>query len=322
MSAVAVSVSVSAVRPVLPFKEELYYASFWKHHYLTSSTNVRVWFLFKKIIDMIQSDYGYKDFDNIYPDELEISNEGYYNNHTYEVYVPNKKYDPSKPDCYNNEKQKGVRVSVQTEEELYDETKEYVKENIQYFSAPMIFYNIYNDKQVKEFIHYEAELNEIEVEEPEKVYDNCNCCVCLEDYVEEDDVATINYDNTRKTKQVASCGHTLCYGCWWRIIHSNNSTCPECREVWDEAVDDDESYDEEVLYTLEDIQILCEEEDNETLNDIINIPDLTTDAIRSDGYASILGYEEEEYYNWTDPPTQYRERGGCDDSVFVLVGEL
>ena len=298
-------------RPLLPYTDELYLVSFWKHSFITKSTNVRDWFIMNKITEIINNcDNPY--FDSIFPDDIEIIKDE--DGLGYEVFVPD-------PESYNNGKQKGFRFVVKDEDELDCDVNEYIKENICNFNPSMIFNNIRINKRVKETLynHY----GEVETRnQPEKAYDTINCCVCFEDY--EDKNEETEFDDTTKCKKIASCGHTLCYGCWYHIIRSDNSICPHCREPWDEGYDIDENNDdyEDIYYTLEDIQALCEDGDNDTLNDIINLPDLVRDVINADGYADILGYDDCDSYNWELPPLKYRELGGITDDVYVLVGEL
>lgn len=246
----------------------------------------------RKIIDMCESNYGYKDFhpDLLCVDDFEIENE--YDN-CYIVSVPNSRYNPNKPDVANNQSHTRVRVEYYNENELELKTREYVSEYIQYFNRIIVFNNLKPDIY-KEVIEYDDE-----EEEPEKVFDNDSCPVCLECY--DDDII----------KKVACCGHTTCNSCYNHIIHSNNSRCPNCREVWDDATNEPEY----IEWELDDIEELCDNEDNEMLNEIIDINGVADDAIMSDGYAQTLGYDDYEYYDNT------KYRGESQLSLFVLVGD-
>lgn len=250
----------------------------------------------RKIIDMFESDYGYKDFN---PDECSVDNviiENEFDN-SYIISVPNRKYKPDKPTTHNNEPISRVRLEYYTQEELDEKALEYVKENICYFNRTTIYHNL-KENVYKEIIEYEVE----EPEEPEKVFENDSCPVCMEEY-----------DNDNVIKKIACCGHMTCLNCYTHIIHSNSSKCPTCRELWE---DEEENNEPELIeYEDEDINELCENEDWETLNEIINIEGVKDDAIMADGYAHILGYEDYESYDNT------RFRNETNNSLIILVGE-
>jgi hypothetical protein len=251
----------------------------------------------RKIIDMFESDYGYKDFN---PDEcsvdcIKIENE--YDN-CYVVSVPNRKYKSDKPTTYNNSEFSRVRIEFYTQDELDERTLEYVKENIHYFNRGVIYSNL-KPNIYKEIIEYESDEEE---DEPEKVFENESCPVCMEDY-----------DTENTIKKIACCGHMTCMGCYTHITHSNNSRCPTCREVWDDATNENET--EYIEWDEEDINELCENEDYETLNEIINVRGLTDDAIMADGFAHTLGYEDCDSYDDT------RFKNESTENLMILVGE-
>jgi hypothetical protein len=152
------------------------------------------------------------------------------------------------------------------------------------------------------------------------VYDNCNCCVCFEDYDEDED---IQFNEENKTKKVASCGHTICYGCWYTIIRSNNSVCPHCREPWDEGENIDEDYGEpeEIYYDINDIRELCNNGEDDILLDMVDLPDLIRDILIVESYETIFGVDTYDNYDWTLPPDKYRLLGGANGDIHILITE-
>lgn len=297
----------------LPYLDELYEESFLRHKINVNSSSVRTYFLMKRICDLIQSDYGFKDFDNLFVDDIEIETETNYGNYIYyDVSIPNRKYDPLKNSCYNNREKHQYVFTVFTEGEIDEELQEYVEENIPYFTPTILFDNIKLDKKVKEIIEYENE----DPEEPEKKFENEQCPVCFCEYTnnEEEDLT-----NEKEMCCYGCCGHKLCEPCYNIIISSNNSRCPECREVWDIETD---NYTEEIEYTLEDIQELCENEDFNTLRDIIDIIGVSNDASSVDGYAHTLGYDDAEYIDMGfNTPLKYREKNDGGNDFWVCVRE-
>lgn len=266
--------------------ELLYNAIFIKYK---SSVNHKV---IRKIIDMFESSYGYKDFHPDYQTATDIEIENDYDN-CYIVSVPNSRYNPNKPDVANNQSHTRVRIEYYNQENLDEKVLDYVSENICYFNRHTIF------ECVKEGVYKEVIEAEGDDEEPEKVFDNDCCPICLDCYDDE------------KIKKVGCCGHTTCKECYNHIINSNNSRCPECREVWDDATNETEY----IEWELEDINELCDNEDNIVLNEIIDIKGVCDVAIMCDGYAQTLGYDDSEYYNDT------KFKGEDKIEGYVLVGD-
>jgi hypothetical protein len=112
-----------------------------------------------------------------------------------------------------------------------------------------------------------------EKEDLELSYNSNDCCVCLDCYDE------------NKKKVFIHCGHSFCNEC-----HSNmckgSRKCPYCREDFEDAEGDGESY------TIDDINELIEEENTELLIKITDIEKLTDALILDAGYAEALGYDE------------------------------
>jgi len=298
--------------PPLPYLDELYEESFLRHKVNVNSSSVRTYYLMKRIYDLIQSDYGFKNFDNLYVDDIEIETEINYGNYKYyDILIPNRKYDPNKPECYNNSEKHHYEFSVFTENEIDEELIEYVEEHIAYFTPSVIFDNIKYDKRTKEIFEYD---NDDEPEEPEKKFENEQCPVCFCEYTnnEEEDLT-----NEKEMCCYGCCGHKLCEPCYDTIISSANSRCPECREVWDREVG---KYTEEVEYTLDDIQELCENEDFNTLRDIIDIIGVANDVSRIDGYGETLGYEDAEFIEMGfNTPLKYREKTDGGNDFWVCI---
>ena len=269
-------------------KEELLYTSI----FITFKSKVHHKVL-RKIIDLFDSKYGYKDFHPDYQTTTDIIIEND-NDYFYVVSVPNLRYDDKKPQVSSNQEYCKITLEFQTEEELDERTLEYIKEHICYFNRGILFQNLKPDIY-KEIIEYDSE-----EEEPEKVYENDNCPICLECYDENDVI-----------KKVGCCGHMCCEGCYSTIINSNNSRCPTCREVWDDATNEPEY----VEWEKDDIKELCDGEDIETLNEIIDVNGVKEDVINYDGYSQTLGYEDYEYYY-----DNVKYRGENNEVGYVLVG--
>jgi hypothetical protein len=273
-------------------KEELLYTSI----FITFKSKVHHKVL-RKIIELFDSKYGYKDFHPEYQKTTDIiidtdNNDSNY----YVVSVPNIRYDAKKPDVASNQQFSKVVIEFQTEEDLDNRTLEYVKEHLCYFNKTILFHNLKPDIY-KEVIEYDSE-----EEEPEKVYENDNCPICLE-----------CYDDNDIIKKVGCCGHMCCNGCYNHIINSNNSRCPTCREVWDDATNETEY----IEWEQDDINELCEGEDIDLLNEIIDVNGVKDDVINYDGYSQTLGFEECEYYDINN----VKYRGENNEVGYVLVGD-
>lgn len=245
--------------------------------------------IIRKVIEMVESRYGYKDFEDIKLDEITFELD-YHN--SFIVSVPNKKFNPNKDKCYNNREQIQVRMEFYTEEELDVKTLEYVKENICYFNKNLIFHSL-KDGIYKDMIEYGYE-------EPEKVFDNDSCPICLECYDE------------NKEKKVGCCGHTLCYDCFNHIIHSNNQRCPECRVEWN----NEESGVDITYYKQEDIDELCDLEDSNKLIEIVDVDAFINEIVMLEGYAGVLGYNDSDFYN----DTIFKNES--NHQLVILVGDV
>jgi hypothetical protein len=296
--------------PKLPIElqGEIYIKSFWFHPFLTNSTNGRNWFLFKKIIDMLESDYGHKDFTagNFYVDELEVEFESENNDWYYLVSIPNK-----------NGGKETFRMCVYTEEEIINETMEYIEENICYFTNTYLFSNIKPEERYKEIIQSGMDEDDTDYDaEPEIKFENDNCPVCFCEYTnnEEEDLT-----NEKEMAHYGCCGHKLCEPCYNKVMDTSTPKCPSCRAKWEAEENDDET--EFIEWELDDINELQEEEDRDTLNRIIDKVGLFEDCIRDDGYAHTLGYIDCDEYEWMDPPQKYRELGVPGEIMMVLFGD-
>jgi hypothetical protein len=201
---------------------------------------------------------------------------------------------------------------------MKDQCIEYTTENISYFSRTTIFNHIKHSEQVKEIYHIESEESEEQEKiEPEIKYENESCPVCFCEYTTggEDDLT-----NDKELECYGKCGHKLCEPCYGTITCSNNSRCPVCREVWDDEIDDTSSRDTEILWTEEDIDELCEAEDNDTLYRIIDVDELVDTLINDGGYEEILGYDTSvEVGGLYDTPDKYRELSGGGYEYVVMI---
>lgn len=274
-------------------KNELFYNALFINN--MKNTNHKV---LRKIIDMFESSYGFKDFDpnGCSVDDVLIENKD--DDNCYTVSIQNKQYNPNKSNSYNNEPISIVRIEYYNQRQLHYKVMDYVSENICHFNRNVIFNNLI-EGIYKEVNEYENE-DEYEDEEPEKVFENDSCPVCMEEY-----------DMENVIKKIACCGHMCCNGCYTHIINLSNSRCPTCRKEWD----NEETETEYIEWTYDDIEELCDEEDYRTLTDIINLQGLCDDVTYSDGYAHTLGYEECDFYDNTRFPNE------TDEELFVLVGE-
>jgi len=291
-----------------PFQDEIYNEAFFKHPYLQNRTSVRPWILIKAIYEMnVEQDY----FDGmVYPTDIIIENDidiTFNHNYTFDVEICGKMYE----------------FNIDTTEGMKDQCIEYATDNLSYFNRNMLFESIKYSERVKEIYHIESEESEESEEqektEPEIKYENESCPVCFCEYttgVEED------LTNDKERECFGICGHKLCEPCYETITCSNNSRCPVCREVWDDITDDTSSRDTEIFWNLEDIDVLCEEDDNDTLTRIVAVDELVEAVIRYDGIETILGYETSvEVGGLTGTPDEYRElTGGGYEYVVMCRG--
>jgi hypothetical protein len=263
----------SQINIPLPFIDDIKEASFWKHPQLIKANNVRWWYLFKNIIEKEPE---------LYTDEITVEDigQGYFDVHIKTI-----------------DREQTYSFKVYTGNEIDEEVEEYIKENILFVSTFSLLLNV--KPEHKMIIEYTTDEEE---EEPEKVFDNEMCCVCLEEY----------QDN----KKVAKCGHTLCSNCYTGIMATTAPRCAECRADWEGDVETEREIDEG------DIDAMKENEEIEVLLNTVDISGVAGDCVRNDGYANTLGYDEEEYYSWNDPPTKYRELGGCDGDRVVVISRL
>jgi len=236
----------------------------------------------RRVVDICESRYGYKDFEDIKLDEIDFEEDG---SKGYIVSVPNKKFNS------NNNENEFVKIIIEfyTEEEMDEKALEYIEENICYFHPNFIFHHL------KEGI-FKQIIESDEKSDPEKIWDNEACPICLE-----------CYDETIE-KTVGCCGHTLCKGCFNHIIKSNNSVCPECREVWNDITDGQEF----IKWELEDIVELCVAGDFEALNEIVDNESLKDESVLRDGYASIFGYDDCNFYD------DVKFRNESSDHLYII----
>lgn len=161
-------------------------------------------------------------------------------------------------------------IEFYTEDELEMKTLDYVSGNICTIDRSILYENIKPNvyKQIIDCV----------IVEPEKVFNNINCPVCLDDY-----------DNVVEC-YTPSCGHMICKNCYNQISNSNKCKCPTCRVKWDK------NGKEYIKWEEDDIYDLCNNENNEVLNEIIDIDTTIDILIQCDGYAHILGYVDGEFH--------------------------
>lgn len=280
-------------------QNEIYINSFYKHPFIVNYNNVKGYILIKKITELIEDESGYRDFDrHLKPTAIEIDEMG---NNEYSVSIPNIRYDETQNESYNNAKKHHYRFLIETLEEFDDRVKNAILQNICNTSPELLFLCLRDDAQ--------KEVEEQEPREPreqnETTYHNDNCPVCFEEYENE------------IIKKVAICGHCLCNDCWEHIINSNNSICPECREVWDEATDEDE-----INIQMEDIEMFIENEDDDMLLRIINQDELVERILQTEDPCEILGgYEDiDDNIEGFDTPLKYRQllEGGNEFKILWM----
>jgi hypothetical protein len=135
--------------------------------------------------------------------------------------------------------------------------------------------NIKEDAK-KTVIVYDSEEEEEEEEEEKEEkeiinYSNSECPICMEEY---NDINLLKY---------ASCGHCLCIDCYKNIMNLNKK-CYCCRAEWKKPVLLFDNYTEFYKdYTISDIQNLINEEDINTLYDIIDLKDVSDHLIETTG---------------------------------------
>jgi hypothetical protein len=240
---------------------------------------------------MIEDENGIKAFDiHLHPDDIEIlTDDDLY----FDVNIPNNRYDENEPESYTNSKRLNYEFIIETFEESEDRVNGYIIDDICNTSPQILLDCVREDaKKVVE----EREQRE----QSETTYDNDCCPICFEDY-----------ETTECIKKVAICGHTLCYNCWHHITHSRNSVCAECREVWNETTEGTE-------YTIEDIEMLCEEESN-ILFDIIDTDRLVELVLQTEYACNIIGFDFADVNTeGIDTPDKYRERigGGYEYAIW------
>lgn len=284
------------------FQDEIYDEAFFKHPVLQIKTSVKPYIIIKAIYDMCITDSYFDDM--IYPTDIIIKDDFIeeHINDIFDVEICGIMY----------------RLSIDTTEGIKEWCIEYTTDNISNISKTTLFNHIKHSEQVKEVHHIEGEDRTDEIPTPEIIYDETSCPVCFDEIIDFDDWDEGSTGKLPKT--VGMCGHTLCAGCHHSITHSNNSRCPVCRSVWDNVCYESNSSYTEILWTQEDIDELCEAEDNDTLSRIIDVDELVDTLINDDGYEEILGYDTSvEVGGLYDTPDKYRELSGGGYEYVVMI---
>jgi len=275
-------------------KAEIYANSFLRHPICLGSDSVRTYILMKHISDMCLEK---KDMKGLLPEDFIITMSEYREGFFFIKYN----------DIFGGTK--NVSLLVITADETHREMTDYCSENICYFSPIAVFHNLTFVGRIKEEIPPVCGGDV----EPETKYENENCPVCFCEYTDYDDATGLL--NDKELGFYGCCGHKICESCYERIMDTT-AKCPECRTNWERV-----SNGETIYYTLEDIEELCECEDDVILNEIVNIGGLVDYAVRADGYSHILGYEDETFYECYEMPDKYRERCLGGNAFFVFLCE-
>ena len=259
-------------------KEKLFYnALFIKYHKTVNHKVIR------KIIEMFENNEGFRCFDLDFcgVNEININKE---NDNSYIVSIYNYKYENNRFGDIHSERT-DLKFTVYTEAEIMTIYDFMINNNIHIFDPKLLYYSIKKDTY-KQIIKYK----------PEKVFNNDCCPVCLDDY--------------NNNKKISQCGHTICMKCYDFIINSNKPKCPECRTKWSKKQED-----EYIEYTLEDIEELCENKDDETLHKIIDINELKDNTLSE--YGPFINGGFQEYSTYTEDDVEYKNETPEDINVYV-----
>jgi len=287
----------SAVRLPQEIARELYLKSFYKHPFIVNSDSVKSYILIKKIIDMIESEYGIEEFETpLTPYDIEISTT---DDVFFDVEIINYNFDETQPESYNNSRILYYEFIIETMDENLDRVRSSILENICYTDIHILIECI-DDDAVKDVI----KADEIEVtNQSETTYNNDSCPICLEEY------------STDVIMKVAVCGHCLCQTCWEHIIQSNKCLCAECRANWRIPIGEDEI----IPYDEEDIIEMVNSDNSDALLEIIDYGKLITAVLDTEELTSILGVdmicENKEGF---ETPDKYRQRIGGGDVYIIL----
>lgn len=276
----------------LPFLEELYYESFMYHPILKGKKTIRAYVLMNAIKSMIIDYYSPKGFNNnLFIDDFEIEED---DDTYYRIKFPNKFFDANLHKSYNENF--NYTIEILNDDEYNEKTIETAEETLLYNSPKILYNNIKDDV-------YKYKIVECFNDKfPEKIYDNDNCPVCLE-----------NYENNKHTPY---CGHILCGDCYQSIMNSNNLCCPTCRNDWEMIIDECEL---EVEYEFDDIEELIMNNDEETLKNIIDIPKLVDNLNEYD--ENWMGYDWINYFGTRFTPKRFNDLIGKNREYYYLVRE-
>lgn len=183
------------------------------------------------------------------------------------------------------------RICPYDDDRLFEEVKEYVIENISSFTPEGIW------RHLKD-IDIPQEIQPIE----ESTYEDTDtrCPICLNDYDDEDYCPHKLY----------RCGHKYCGDCIEGI--REYGSCGICR-----CPTSTEQEEEMLSLSIEDVEDLCEANDDHTLLHWFNTGDCLDEyvnyCIDSDGYAGLLGFDYERDY--------WGEDGNADGFIFANMDE-
>ena len=259
----------------LPYdiQAEIFRSALLRHPFVIKSDNIRSYILMNQIIDMLESDSGFKDFADIYEDDINIQE---IDKVHYEVRVPNRRFKPTSPHCFENAPYSKYLFFVGTMDEIREDARSHLSDSITGICPSIL---------------YQAHLGTVcePTKQSEMVFDNSTCPVCLEDYSD-----TI-------VKQVSLCGHCLCLECFESIKKRSPAKCPECRKQW--------SYQK--VYTEDELYELAVNGETDRLIDLVDEEVLLDLMVEDDNFKLMVGCEEE-YTFEDDIPSKYNNRTDFD----------
>lgn len=223
-----------------------------------------------------RTNYGGKWTRYYYRDELslafDISNYVRTNGKIFSfVAVPNtERYDPKYSLAYE--------FLIETETELQERADDYIADNLTGFSASSLYYNLKEGIKKEPVIVDYADLSQMH--STEKDYDEKECPCCFESLTE---------DPLLEGGFLGKCGHCVCVGCLKSLINTQRShlVCPMCRDDWECYYVVASEVGEE--YTEEDIEALRDDDNFDTLGDIIDLVSLREYLANYYGWDEVLG---------------------------------
>lgn len=168
-------------------------------------------------------------------------------------------------------------------EALGRRTEEYIRENLSLFDRHSIW------------IHLQDYKPPAEEKEPSNFEDTeTKCPICLE-----------VFDENKVCDKLHNCGHKFCVDCIQQVI--DYGSCSICREPT-------EIEEEQYELTKEDIDNWCDDEDSETLYELLKDAgewrNFNNYVVSLDGYTHLLGYET---------GTDFTDDNGCENILMCRL---